>query len=98
MSVSFLAGCAKKEENASMVSQIDETNNKEEIPEESYMNLNEEILAVEESSLEIQKQLQAASTQAEMNMISGQYCQLWDAELNSLWSRLNDNAARISRR
>ena len=102
--ISCLAGCVEKEEIKSTVFQADEIDihegdeiapatENETISEENHTNLNAEILAIEEASLEIQDQLQSSSTQTDMNIISGQAYQLWDDELNSLWQRFSDSAS-----
>lgn len=73
--------------------EIHADSNEEKLAVEENSLLDEEILAIEEASLEIQSQLQAALTQEDMNVLSGQDYQLWDDELNSLWSRFCDNAS-----
>ncbi|MGN0341888.1 MAG: lysozyme inhibitor LprI family protein [Roseburia sp.] len=61
--------------------------------EEIFADLNEEMSAIEAESLEIQNELQDATTQSDMNILSAQDYQLWDDELNSLWSRFMEVAS-----
>ena len=102
--ISCLTGCVDKEEVKSSVFQTDEIDSyegdeiapvteNETISEENDTDLNAEILAIEEASLEIQNQSQLCSCQSCMNLIGGQECQLWNDELNSLWKRFNDSAS-----
>lgn len=83
----------EKETTGTEVGETKTTTENEKISEESPADLTEEILAVEEASLELQNQLQMASTQMDMNVASGQIYQLWDDELNSLWARFNEAAS-----
>lgn len=55
------------------------------------VTLNRELAALEEKAQEMEDNLQSGNlSQIEMNRLSGELFQLWDDELNSLWSRLKD--------
>ena len=50
--------------------------------------VDEEIAAANEVSLELEQKLQAAETQADMNTISAELYETWDAALNAVWKIL----------
>ena len=50
--------------------------------------VDEEIAAANEVSLELEQKLQAAKTQADMNTISAELYETWDAALNAVWKIL----------
>ena len=47
-----------------------------------------EVADIEEKSVEIEKKTWDDLPQLEMNQLTGEWYELWDAELNSLWSRI----------
>lgn len=53
-------------------------------------SIQDEIAKVEEKSCEFENTDCSNMSQQEMNLFAAQWYQLWDDELNSLWSRLSD--------
>lgn len=52
--------------------------------------IQEEIARIEAKSKEIEEAAQSCMTQTDMNLNAGEWYQVWDEELNSLWNRLTD--------
>ena len=100
-----LGGCGKSEipqkdttydQNLHIDNYVDESSdnyiNKYEASEEKSEaeSIQDEIAKVEVKSCEYENADWGSMGQQEMNQLTGQWYQLWDDELNSLWSRLSD--------
>lgn len=70
-------------ENQHTKDMLDTENNKAE-------SIQDEIAKVEDKSREYENADWGSMGQQEMNQLTAQWYQLWDDELNSLWSRLSD--------
>ena len=92
-------GCGKE----NTASSITDNNNVEsnitadtETPEAEtaeQVSIADEMAAVEAKSVEYEKRLSEAQTQAELNDIASEWYHLWDDELNSLWERATAEAS-----
>lgn len=99
MFILFCSGCGEKtEEMPPSVSvepiqptgdqHIEDANGMEEKSETE--SIQDEIVKVEVKSCEYENADWSSMGQQEMNQLTAQWYQLWDDELNSLWSRLSD--------
>ena len=78
-------------EAASDIEEKSETANENDIEEKSKAeSIQDEIAKVEDQSCEYENADWGSMGQQEMNQLTAQWYQLWDDELNSLWSRLSD--------
>ncbi len=78
-------------EAASDIEEKSETVNDNDIEEKSEAeSIQDEIAKVEAKSCEYENADWSSMGQQEMNQLTAQWYQLWDDELNSLWSRLSD--------
>jgi uncharacterized protein YecT (DUF1311 family) len=53
-----------------------------------------EINGAEEQTAALNRRMQAAQTQTELNELAGQKFQVWDNELNSVWKRLEGTLSK----
>ncbi|WP_026526045.1 lysozyme inhibitor LprI family protein [Butyrivibrio sp. VCD2006] len=56
--------------------------------EEELGTIQKELAEVEAKSVEIEKKTWDVLPQQDLNQLTGEWYELWDAELNSLWSRI----------
>ena len=78
-------------EASSDIEEKSETVNDNDIEEKSEIeSIQDEIAKVEDNSKEYENADWGSMGQQEMNQLTAQWYQLWDDELNSLWSRLSD--------
>ena len=89
MSVLF-AGCSSVNEQPDVQETLQ--NGQVQIEEQikELESIQEEIAKVEAESCEFENADWGSMGQQEMNLLTAQWYQLWDEELNSLWSRLSD--------
>lgn len=99
MFILFCSGCGAKEEKMQFsisAEQIQPAENQHtedvnDIEEKSEAeSIQDEIAKVEVKSCEYENADWSSMGQQEMNQLTAQWYQLWDDELNSLWSRLSD--------
>lgn len=79
---------SSKQEDAEESEQI-EIEKEGETKESKTETIQAELAGVEEKSFEYENADWGSMGQQEMNRLTGQWYQLWDDELNSLWSRLS---------
>lgn len=99
MFTSFCSGCGAKEEEIQFPKFDESFQTTENRQTEDVMDIEEkdetesiqdEIARVEVQSCEYENADWSSMGQQEMNQLTAQWYQLWDEELNSLWSRLSD--------
>ena len=59
-----------------------------------YEAVKMEISGTEEQTAALDRRMQTAQTQAELNQLAGQKFQVWDNELNSVWKRLEGTLSK----
>ena len=59
-----------------------------------YEAVRMEINGAEEQTAALNRRMQAAQTQTELNELAGQKFQVWDNELNSVWKRLENTLSK----
>ena len=59
-----------------------------------YEAVRMEINGAEEQTAALNRRMQAAQTQTELNQLAGQKFQVWDNELNSVWKRLENTLSK----
>ena len=59
-----------------------------------YEAVRMEINGAEEQTAALNRRMQAAQTQTELNDLAGQKFQVWDNELNSVWKRLENTLSK----
>ena len=59
-----------------------------------YEAVRMEINGAEEQTAALNRRMQAAQTQTELNELAGQKFQVWDNELNSVWKRLESTLSK----
>ena len=59
-----------------------------------YEAVRMEINGAEEQTAALNRRMQAAQTQTELNELAGQKFQVWDNELNSVWKRLEGTLSK----
>ena len=59
-----------------------------------YEAVKMEISGTEEQTAALNRRMQTAQTQAELNQLAGQKYQVWDNELNSVWKRLEGTLSK----
>ena len=59
-----------------------------------YEAVRMEINGAEEQTAALNRRMQAAQTQADLNQLAGQKFQVWDNELNSVWKRLENTLSK----
>ena len=59
-----------------------------------YEAVRMEINGAEEQTAALNRRMQTAQTQAELNQLAGQKYQVWDNELNSVWKRLEGTLSK----
>ncbi len=72
------------------VNDIEEKNEAQSEVQSEAQSIQDEIAEVEVKSCEYENADWSSMGQQEMNQLTAQWYQLWDDELNSLWSRLSD--------
>ena len=59
-----------------------------------YEAVRMEINGAEEQTAALNRRMQTAQTQTELNQLAGQKFQVWDNELNSVWKRLENTLSK----
>ena len=100
LTVSLCNGCGNSKEEAALPSSVEQQQSEEstyfteseaETSEVSETgSIQNEIAKIEEKSNEFENADWGSMNQQEMNQITGEWYQLWDNELNSLWDRLSN--------
>lgn len=99
MSISICSGCGAKVEEVQFPKfdgsfQTTENRQTEDVMDieekDETESIQDEIARVEVQSCEYENADWSSMGQQEMNQLTAQWYQLWDEELNSLWSRLSD--------